>query len=163
GVDPSYAVVDCPVGGVDLMVGFCHYLGVPCPESAAGHSFLAGGAPVQPHYVVSEGVPRRPGHRAVRNARYKLVHAPGGPNVEGLGLPDAAPAQPEALYDLVLDPDETRDLLAARLPPRGAHEAARTLRRALRDAVPGGAPPRQSAPVDRRAQERLRALGYLDD
>ena len=163
GVEPERASIDCPIGLVDLMATFCHYLGVRCPDGLAGRSFLRGGPEAKPRYVVSEGVPRFPDHRAVRSARYKLVHAPGGPSVEGLGLPDMTPDRPDALYDLATDPAETRDLLAARFPGRDARKIARLLRRGLeRDRPREDARPTR-APLNADAQERLRALGYLDE
>jgi choline-sulfatase len=59
------------------------------------------------------------------------------------------------LYDLEVDPGETRDLAAARAPERQALEAV------LQAQLEGGAEVR-SASTDQATQDALRALGYLE-
>jgi len=147
--------VGCPVGLVDLRRTLCDYLGLDCPGPDQGTSLLD---PEGGRYLLVEGVKGKPGNRALRNARYKLIHRPDGPP------PNSRPAAAarRALYDLVRDPEETGNLLAG-----GGGEEARAvagrLERALRETLAGltAEAGTRTVPLDATTRERLEALGYL--
>jgi arylsulfatase A-like enzyme len=143
------------------MPTLCTYLGVKCPNTMFGTSFIAraddGERQRTRRYVVTEGVAKRPEHRAIRNRDYKLVWE-NGPRGDG-----KTKADPYSLYDVAKDPQESRDL---RLPENRSPDGDRvfqTLSAALRDAVPRFASPdKEQAPIDPATQERLRQLGYTE-
>jgi hypothetical protein len=100
----------------------------------------------------------RPGNRALRQARFKLIVEPDG---RRHGSP---PPGGVSLYDLTNDPDERRDLLG--LGAAAASEASRTAFARLRaEADRRAAGPRVEAErteLDPATRERLEALGYLE-
>ena len=106
-------------------------------------------------YLVSEGVAKRPEHRAIRNREYKLLWE-NGPRGDG-----QTKADPYSLYDVGKDPQERRDLRLADNRSPDSDRVFQTLSSALRDAVPPFvAPSTEQAPVDPATSERLRQLGY---
>lgn len=151
--------VACPTGLVDLRPTLCDYLGVPC-DADFGRSLLP--EPAQaPGWVVMEGVKgkEQARHRAIRNARYKLLWqpagAPGPPALNG-------GADEWALYDLAADPLESNDLLQGD-PSAEAQAVFAAMRPALESAVPATAGASRAADMDAETRERLRALGYVGD
>jgi len=147
--------VDCPLGLVDLRSSLCTYLGLDC-EPDDGIPLLGGGGS---RYLVVEGVKGKPRNRAIQNARYKLVVQPDGPPDEA--LPEAGPQR--ALYDLVRDPHEQRDLLTDGATSQDARAVAERLAAELeRLADASAAPPAPTTRLDDPTRERLEALGYLD-
>jgi arylsulfatase A-like enzyme len=160
------AEITCPVGLVDLMVTVCDYFDIPCPARVAGESLIAaeeGAAAAGVRYLVSEGVPVLRSHRTIQNERYKLIFAPGGPNIRDRSVEAWYPPRRFALYDLAADPDEDHDLLECRFRrANGASAVAQILRREMETAVPAfETPAAQSAPLDADLERRLRELGYL--
>ena len=161
GVHTAEHRVECPVGLIDVLPTLCTYLGVKCPDPMFGQSFITraddGGRQRTRRYVVTEGVARRPAHRAIRNRDYKLVWET-GPRGDG-----KTKADPYSLYDTAKDPQESRDL---RLPENRTPDGDRvfqTLSAALRDAVPPvAAPGKTKAAIDPATQDRLRQLGYTE-
>lgn len=152
--------ISCPVGLIDVMPSLCTYLGIKCPDTMFGTSFIAGGKGTNnqhPRYIVSEGVVQRPSHRAIRNQTYKLLWETGQ-------LADGTKkANPYSLYDVRADPAEHNDLLQAKERSGQTERVFATLSAALRDAVPPYAKPSTTAvPIDPQTRERLRALGYSD-
>jgi len=150
----------CPVGLIDVMPTLCTYLGIKCPDTMYGTSFIAGGKTGdhrRPRYIVTEGVVQRPKHRAIRNQTYKLLW-------ETEQLADGRKKQnPYSLYDVSADPAEHNDLLLAKERSSQTEHAFATLSAALRDAVPAYAKPSTTTvPLDPQTRERLRALGYSD-
>ena len=148
-----------PVSLVDLLPTLFDYLRLEIPESVPvhGRSWLApvseaGRLDERP--LVVEGVMRLPAHRSIRLGPYKA-----------LWQPDALDYDPRrrALFDVVGDPAESRNLLA------GAHERPDGMR-IYRSLVEGGSeavaafrpPDAPSAPLAPEVERRLRALGYLD-
>jgi arylsulfatase len=153
--------ISCPVGLVDVMPTLCTYLGLRCPNEMFGTSVITppsgtDGARSR-RYLVTEGVARRPEHRAIRNREYKLLWET-GPRGDG-----KTKADPYSLYDVSVDPREQRDL---RRPENRSPENERvfqTLSAALKTAVPHiAAPDAEQAPVDPALRERLRQLGYTE-
>ncbi len=148
--------VDCLIGLVDVRATLCTYLGVECAREADfGVSFVQGGEaepkPAPGRFLVSEGVIGKPGHRAIRNQTYKLLHLANDPG----------PSR-RHLHDLDRDPGEERDLLDAGTD-RIAKVAER-LERQLESAVPPfDSGPAERVPMDRETQRRLEALGYLEE
>ena len=125
------------VRGVDVTPTLLGLLGVPVPPGLDGRDVLAAGAPADAYaealYPASFGwAPLR----SLRSGPLKLIEAP----------------RPE-LYDLVSDPHESRDLLAAR--PADAERLKARLAR-LREGEKDG-----SRRLDAEAAERLQALGYV--
>jgi choline-sulfatase len=153
--------VDCPVGLIDIMPSLCTYLRMTCPAAMFGVSFIPradGGARQNGRrYIVTEGVARRPRHRAIRNREYKLLFE-NGPRGNG-----KVAANPYSLYDVSRDPKERRDLLLAKNRTPNGDRAFRTMSAALRDAVPDFATPNHAhVPIDAATRERLRELGYTE-
>jgi len=147
--------VDCPLGLVDLRSTLCAYLGLDC-DADDGTSLLDGG---NERYLLVEGVKGKPGNRAILSGRYKLVVQPDG-------VPDGAVSDrtwEEALYDVVRDPEEERNLLREAEDPEQARAVARRLRAELeRLSRPRRAEPAPRTRLDDPMRERLEALGYLD-
>jgi arylsulfatase A-like enzyme len=144
--------VACLTGLVDVVPTLCAYLGIACAPDLAGQSLLA---PVpRRRWMVSEAVGTAPRHRAIRDARWKLIWQPDG-------APDGPRANAYSLYDVAADPGETRDLVASEDP--AVRETLAALTAALATAGPEqplhAAP---SVPIERPVEERLRALGYVD-
>jgi arylsulfatase A-like enzyme len=96
------------------------------------------------------GTYRKSGHDRymVRTDRYKLIH-------------DAADGR-EELYDLVADPAETNDLMAAARPP-GELGALRSALATLLERHARIDAERIDLPPDADLREKLRALGYLSE
>ena len=153
----AHGPITCPVGLVDLRATLCAYLEVACRGENQGRSLLATEG-VREGIVVSEGVIGRPGHRAARDHRYKLLHEP-----QGRRLPHMEPARaPFALHDLEADPEERQDLLAGALDP-AQRAAFERLREAVEADLAGeGGPARSFAPLDDATRKRLEELGYLE-
>jgi arylsulfatase A-like enzyme len=158
GADPERGRVPCAVGLIDVMPSLCGYLGIECPPTAFGHSFVTSDGELPPRYQVSEGVMHHPRHRSLRNRRFKLVYAPDGTPGRGGRSSDFS------LFDLRADPDEQRDLLAGRSPDPEAARLVELLAPRLQGAVaPFERPTATSAPMDAEMQRRLESLGYLDE
>jgi arylsulfatase A-like enzyme len=154
--------VECPVGLVDLRASLCDYLGVPCPGADQGRSIFAPEAPrpgAPTRVVLSEAVIGHPGYRAVREGRYKLIYRPAGRGAEGA----RADRRGYALFDLVEDPAETRDLLAGEPTPEAREIFQRLQQRLDSDIADLAAPAPESASLDDATRARLEALGYLGD
>jgi arylsulfatase A-like enzyme len=155
GVEVSNPRVECSVELIDVMPSLCAYAGLPCPDHVFGRSFLGGGGA---RFNVGEGVMLKPRNRSIRNRDHKLIWEPDGPSQEGIERDGDY-----ALFDIVADPGETRDLLA---PDRRTPETQRiadALAALLPESIPSfDAPDAEFAPVDPEVEERLRALGYLD-
>jgi hypothetical protein len=151
--------ISCPVGLIDVMPSLCTYLGLNCPQTMFGSSFIEtpGRAGDRRRYIVSEGVVQRPSHRAIRNQTYKLLWET-GPLADGTKR-----TNPYVLYDVAADPAERRDLLQPANRSDQTERVFATLSAALRDAVPAYAKPKATAvTLDPQTKERLRALGYSD-
>jgi arylsulfatase A-like enzyme len=150
--------VECPIGLVDLRSSLCDYLGVDCPGADQGHSIFDPAPIGADRAVFSEAVIDRPRHRAVRDARYKLLYEP-----DGRPAPGSLPARADyAMFDLVEDPEETRDLLAGEPSPdqRAAFERLKEILHSGIAELDRSAS--ESAPLDAATRERLESLGYLD-
>ena len=109
--------------------------------------------------MITEGVITRPRHRAIRDDRYKLVYEPDGRPAVG-----AIPARAEfALFDLVEDPSEQRDLLAGS-PSAEVERVFQRLRAALETGIAelDRVAPEVKA-LDDETLQRLEALGYMGD
>jgi arylsulfatase A-like enzyme len=166
--------IEAPVSNVDVAPTLLALLGLPPPGPIEGRSLLPllQGREAGPRPMFSEGpVPdgslertarfwaneRKP--QSVRIGRWKYVRVPY--------------AQLEELYDLETDPNEERDLLLVPTPEARvrADELAAELDRRLAAAkpLPSEYFPRRQAGDDpdaaaRRAmEERLRALGYVEE
>jgi len=152
--------IDCLVGLVDVMPTLCSYLGIACPDSASGWSFvsdLRSEPDTRRRYLVTEGVMHRPTHRAIRNRRYKLLYEPEGAR-DGRWRPGAF-----SLFDLEADPSEQDD--HTHTPWRFIQQRGvlREMTREMSSAVEAyEAPAMRQAPVDSDTRRRLRELGYLD-
>jgi choline-sulfatase len=141
------------VGTVDVLPTACEILGVPCPAEVEGRSL----APLLrgdengcwPRAVFSEFLD---GQRAARMGRWKLI-------VRGSAT---------TLFDLVADPDETRDAsdaapiaLAMMREQLGSH-----LGRFVEAGARGAAAQKkrhesEDVTIDRETREQLKALGYM--
>jgi arylsulfatase len=144
--------ISCLTGLVDVLPTLCSYLGLACPEGLAGRDLLAPRATRR--YLVSEAVGVAPRHRSIRNEDWKLIWQPDG-------APEGKRANPYSLYEIAVDPGETRDLIDARDPALRA--VAERLEAELQAAGP--ALPQQTAPnvqIDKPVRERLRQLGYVE-
>ena len=153
--------VECPVGLIDVMPTLCTYLGVRCPDTMFGASFITRAddrAPQHPRrYLVTEGVAKRPQHRAIRNRDYKLLWE-NGPRGDG-----QTKADPYSLYDVAKDPQERHDLRLTENRTPASDRVFQTMAAALHEAVPPfAAPAAEQAPVDPATRERLRQLGYAE-
>ncbi len=148
--------LSCPVGLIDLPPTLCDYLGVSCPGERDGVSLFAEPEPGE-RALVTEGVIRKPGNRAARTRRYKLLWEPDGP-------PDEPRTAGEwRLYDLASDPGETRPRAPEGDP--AAEAALARLRAALeaRAALAPLAGVGARVPLDEATRQRLEALGYVGD
>jgi choline-sulfatase len=154
GVQPASGHVACGVGLVDVMPSLCAYLGLSCPDSVQGWSFVRASGTASPEerrFLVTEGVMDAPGDRSIRNARYKLVRRTSGGDATW------------SLYDLQADPRERFDRADPRHATPESTYALETLRHLLPVAVEAlPAPEQRSEPVDPELQRRLEALGYTD-
>ncbi len=159
GVTPSQGRVSCLVGLVDVLPTLCVYLGIDCPESVQGWSFV-GGNDIAPErrLLVTEGVMLKPRHRAIRNLSFKLLYEPDG-RLSG------RPHQGDySFYDLESDPGEHFDVFDELYENERSKRTFERLKRALPRAVPGyKAPPVERAVLDPGERRRLEALGYLRD
>jgi arylsulfatase A-like enzyme len=158
GVRAAESPIRCGAGLIDLLPTLCTYFGLDCPVPSFGQSLLAppdGGGEGE-RFLVSEGVGNQPRHRAVRGRRYKLLYEPGAAGDGGRR------ESPWALYDLVEDPDEERDLLAP-APTERSRRVFDAFVPVLRESVPPYQPPEQpSVRLDEELELRLRALGYFE-
>jgi arylsulfatase A-like enzyme len=151
-------LVDCRVGLVDVMPTLCDWSGLECPADMAGRSIFDAVPAEDPGEIYhAEATMLDEDQRAVYQERYKLIYLPGR-------RPEAEPPPSAwALFDLVADPGEERNLLAE--DPRSPEVEAifATLRAALEHAPSeqGSLEP-EHAPLDPELEERLRRLGYLD-
>ncbi len=144
----SGAVVETPVGTVDILPTVLDLLGLPIPERVQGRSLiseLGGTAAAEPAVLYAETLAPRLGYgwgelRALFRGERKYVFGP----------------RPE-LYDLGADPKELRDLIDAE--PETAERMHRELARFLRDHA---APDIDAAvEMDEETRRKLMALGYL--
>ncbi len=153
GVAATGEGVDCPVGLIDVLPTLCSYLDMECPEPIFGRDLLAASPIFQDEIreLVSEGVIEKPRSRTIRDDTFKLIWQPDG------GLDGKL----HALFNIVEDPKETRDLL---LKPGDAASRAfdRLSDRVVRAVPPFDGPPPESVPLDPEQEERLRALGYIN-
>jgi arylsulfatase len=144
--------VSCPTGLVDVLPTLCSYLGITCPEGLAGRDLLAPRATRR--YLVSEATGVAPRHRSIRNEEWKLIWQPDG-------APEGKRANPYSLYEIAVDPGESRDLIDA--PDPELRAVAERLEVELQAAGP--VLPLHTAPnvqIDKPVQERLRQLGYVE-
>jgi arylsulfatase A-like enzyme len=143
------AVVDCPVGLIDVMTSLCVYLGIECAGPGFGTPFLRVAGQTRTdtsaRWIVSEGVIAKPRHRAIRNRDIALLFEPDGRP----GRPAKLHPNPFALY--------TRREGKAHPEPSVPED----LRSALERAVPPFAAPETSrVELDTETRARLEALGY---
>lgn len=145
------------VGGIDVVPTVLEYLGVDIPEEMAGTSVLSaalGQARLDPdrEVILEEILDHYELHdlEGIRTTRHKFIRFR-----RGLGdAPDAF----EHLYDLVVDPGETENLVAVRTELADRFRAsldAHHLRVGRRSSVERMEP-------DAEHLERLEALGYVD-
>jgi choline-sulfatase len=154
---PAGAVVDCPVGLVDLRSTLCDLLAVACAGPDAGRSLLEPGG--EPRIVFSEAVRMRPRHRAVRSLRFTLLHEPDG-RTPATAL---APKGARRLFDHIDDPEGTEDLLEEPSRSRAAEQALERLTAALDHGLePLAIEVPERIPLDAATRSRLEALGYAD-
>ena len=155
GVSAPGRAVTAPVGLVDLMPTLCAFAAVRCPTPVFGMNLLspAGneGGP-DDRFLVTEGVMHKPGNRAIRHGRYKLLWQPQRGYDGGLN----------ELFDLVADPGESHDLLGSERRAGGVEAIQPVLLRGGAAAVPPFTAPEQAdVPLDPELEQRLRALGYI--
>jgi arylsulfatase A-like enzyme len=150
-------VVDANVSLVDLFPTLAAGLALPDAPSSEGRDLsrlLQGGRDANPpSFVVSI---RENKLIAVRDGRFKLVHTPRP--AEGSAAPRAFDPPGWRLFDLEADPGELHDV-SAQFPAM-----RRRLQALILDWQAGheGPSPPPEAPVDRKLEERLRQLGYID-
>jgi arylsulfatase A-like enzyme len=117
----------------DLLPTFCDCAGVQTPEGVRGVSLraaLEGSGSVERPYVVGELLyesAAREG-RMLRSRRYKYICFQGG-------------ARPEQLFDLELDPGETRNLVADPGAAEALHQHRHWLREWIRRTADDFRPP----------------------
>jgi choline-sulfatase len=144
----------CPVGLIDLGATLCDYLGVSCGEKNQGTSLLSPAIGDENRKVLVEGVKQRPGNRAVRSGRYKLIFEP-----DGHVAP--RPGGSVRLFDLSDDPDEVNDLLRHQLSEVHREVYERLLETASETAI-GARGTSTSVELDEVTTRRLEALGYIE-
>jgi arylsulfatase A-like enzyme len=114
--------------------------------------------------VISEALAFGPEQKSIRSDREKLIVAidPAVTTAQGRqAFPEALTRR--QLFDLANDPGERNDLLGAGLPNGSPARRAALLETELRRALAGGKTRRpESTTLDAEAQERLRALGYVE-
>ncbi len=156
GVAARGDAINCPVGLIDLEPTLCTLLDVECPSPVFGRSLLTarrGSARPGDGYLVIEGVRDRPENRAVRGERYKLLWQP-------LPAPDG---EAHMLFDIAVDPRETRNLLTRDRRTAETERIVQRLVSAAREVVsPLGVANKQYVPLDPDLEERLRSLGYIE-
>jgi arylsulfatase A-like enzyme len=169
GAERHGVVVDDLVSGVDVMPTLLELLGMPVPDAVEGTSFAArlwGEQPARertyafshatkPHSArfamqaagIAKGNrdPNAGKCRAVWTSDWKLVECPVRRRIE--------------LYDLRIDPRESRDLAAS--PDPEVQETRIGLQRQLTEWADSGGSARFGGSVPPEAVEKLRALGYL--
>jgi choline-sulfatase len=150
GVTDGAMRIDDSVGLVDVLPTIFEALGMPVPEDLSGESFLPelmGASADAPRFAVTGFMD---GWRAINVGRLKLIHRT---------------ERRIQLYDLIDDPDETRDLAAER--PIAVRYARGLLGLGLAQARPGAATRRRApiqqerVPIDDTTRAQLEALGYL--
>lgn len=150
------AAVDTPTNTTDLTATLLDVADVPPPQEADGHSLLNPDDDA-PDLAAASNV--KGGIYAVISRHLKLVWAPRAGLKWGMGEGLGRSHDPEYLFDLQKDPDETVNLAGD-----GSFEAAwlrsRLLGWVLRKRT-GAETPEESS-VDRETRERLRALGYVN-
>lgn len=165
---PNGAVVETPVGLLDIAPGILGLLGIDATTFSHGVSLFGSGDPARSIFL------QRRDYKSARDHGRQL----GGEMtavVEGGSKLIVAPSEERReLFDLGADPGELHDLLAgpgkrgapAAATPTGkaAHEElARKLEGRLsdwKDAFPPAAVP--DAPMDKETLKALRSLGYVD-
>ena len=143
-----------PVGLVDLLPSCCTYLGIECPETVFGESWLTTNSEPEKmnrRPTIVEGVGGKPSHRAIVQGAYKLLWQPqAGPD-----------GKITALFNLADDPHETHDLFEQENAKQVQRLVAGLLQ-AGRGTVPEFiAPDKEYVPIDPAVQRRLKSLGYL--
>ncbi len=150
-VDLRGREVNSPVGLVDVVPTLLAYLGIDSPAKVSGINLLdvvADGSGLHERPIFSET--SFGNMRAVRKGRYKYIENNCRQPCEGA----------EALYDVIADPGEEQNLIAAEA------RVVQDLRSELAGYLEWG--PRfleleeQKAILDRKNLERLKALGYLE-
>lgn len=144
--------IDALTSQVDLLDTILDLLHVDSPRVGRGRFSLAPwlGQQVEEverrRYALIGATQHGPKHRAIRSSQLKLIHYPGG-------------ERPDELYSLIQDQQEQHDLRT--IQPERTDRLARKLRYRWR---------RQITPLERRqgqldpeAQQRLKALGYLEE
>jgi arylsulfatase A-like enzyme len=161
GVVPSAARVDTPVPLLDLVPTLLELLNVapgPAARQFQGQSFayVFRGEPLKPQPIFIES---RAGQNAVRNGRWKFIRDPRKPT---RNVPVVAQQQ---LYDLHLDPAETRNIIGDR--PRIAAGMGRLLaqwQQVVRNSKLIDRAERISDDqLDPAVLDQLRSLGYIGD
>lgn len=141
------ALIDAPVGLIDVYPSVLDYLGLAAEPGATGRSLLRDGrpdpAPARPVYAETSRLGRY--LHSIVNGSHKLV----------LDLESGA----VELYDLRDDPGERRDL-ATREPQRAA--ALRAQLEAYVARQRASAEQRRELELSEEERERLELLGYLD-
>ncbi len=152
-------VVEAPTDTLDLRATLLDLAGLETPRGTAGRSLL------RPRR--DEGEPRlaaasnvKGGIYTATSGRLKLIWAPRTGLGWGLGEGVGRSHDPEYLFDLVKDPQETVNL--AGIAGRSSFEAAWLRSRLFAWVQRRDAGEEPGQPVDRETRDKLRALGYVN-
>ena len=148
-----------PVSLLDLYPTLLELTGLPAPGEVRGRSLV-------PLWTAPEGEGDRElfaedswedvySRFSIRAGRFKLIRT-----VVHRGEDGVPPGLQDEMFDLVEDPGETRNLIAA-WPGRAEDLAARLTAHLERMRTKDGDLPGE-VPIDPETEERLRSLGYID-
>ena len=146
---------------IDVLPTILDLLGLPSPPEVQGQSLRPlweSPGEWQPRAALSESLSEGEEMKGLRDGRHKLVVTIGAQTVEKQGRSHLPPHPPAALFDLVRDPGERRDLLEGRMEQEVTAQAMlEELRGRL--SVAGTADTGTMSPE---ALEGLKALGYVE-
>ncbi len=148
---------------IDVMPTILDILGVPVPPEVQGRSLRPlweGQGGWSPRPALSESLSEVEEKKSLRASRYKYIVSIDAATVAKEGRSHLPPDPPAALYDLVEDPGERRELLAG-AEEEATTQRARTMAQELRRRIAevGKAEEGWLSPETR---EGLEALGYVE-
>jgi len=148
---------------IDVMPTILDLLGLPVPPEVQGQSLRPlweGEGPWEPRAALSESLSEGEEQKGLRDDRYKLVLSVAAATVEAKGRSFVPLDAPAALFDLVRDPGEGRDLLGEGANEQTNDRARRMAEQLRRHLAETGTS--ETGAISPEALEGLKALGYVE-
>ena len=148
---------------IDVMPTLLDLLGLPVPPEVQGQSLRPlwdDAGEWEPRAALSESLSEQEEQKGLRDDRYKLVLSVAAETVQARGRGFVPPDAPVALFDLVRDPGEERDLMGGGTDEHHTERVRRMVEELRRHLTEAGTA--ETGPLSPEALEGLKALGYVE-